>query len=172
MNRLRISAAWIVLLTLPLASSAALAEDDKQEPSAVDALRTEPGLWSAYADDDSSLLTQATAVFADLRAKHGVEAEPLIAPKNVQVVAMNDDSVRHLRTGNGSEGCKFMEIPGSRIREWRCYFPNEGEKALNEYQFREEIRMNIRQTSYEQMRRMSTDVFIQETMQNPSMFQR
>lgn len=156
MNRLRASAASIALAALPLSFSSLVAQEsqDNDERSVPAAPGSEPANWTAYADDDTSLLTQASAVFADLRAKHGVEAEPVIVAKNVDLVAMNDRPGRPIREGNGSEGCKFMESPGSRIREWRCYYPNDGEKALNEYQFSEEIRIN---------RRLSEAAFLIET---------
>ena len=49
-----------------------------------------------------------------------------------------------------------MEIPGSRIREWRCYYPSEAEKALNAYQFREEIRyMDYQQKQLDMIRQQA-----------------
>jgi hypothetical protein len=170
MNLLRLSAVPIAVFGLPLSFSAANAEDSEIS-SAPGVLGSEVSHWAAYADDDNSLLTQARAVFADLRAKRGLEPEAPTVGKNVQVVAMNDRPGQQLRTGNGSEGCRFMEIPGSRIREWRCYYPSEGEKILNAYQFREEIRDNIQRGLVQDMNRTSSQIFIQETMQNPSMFQ-
>jgi hypothetical protein len=170
MSRLRLSAASVALTGLPLVLSAAFADEKAAGPDSVVVAGAESTHWAAYADDDNSLLMQARAVFADLRVKHGIPAEPPTVSRNVQVVSMRDEPGQHLRTGNGSEGCKFMEIPGSRIREWRCYYPNEGEKALNAYQFREEIRQNVRQTLIQDMNRTSNQIFIQETMQNPSMF--
>jgi hypothetical protein len=64
-------------------------------------------------------------------------------PDEVYVVDLDDQFSGTIRDGNGTEGCIFMERPGSRIRDWRCYYPNEGEKALNQYQFKEEIRYAI-----------------------------
>lgn len=146
MNLLRVSAVSILLVAWSAAASAqdrselAVAKEPESE--------REPGWASGIERGSSTIQAQANAVFAALRGVRSAGSEPTAT--TVEIANLDADGVG-IRDGNGSEGCIFMESPGSRIRRWRCYYPSEGEQALNEYQFSEEIRLNRLQQAQMEM---------------------
>jgi len=152
MNLLRVSAASILLAGF----SAAGAQDSG---NVGDLQAVEPGLergWANAIEAESSLMRQANAVLTALRTDEDGRYGSEPVPESVTVADL-DGAPSGRRGGNGSSGCIFMERPGSRIRAERCYYPNEGEQALNEYQFSEEIRMIRRQQAILDMMRAQED---------------
>lgn len=107
----------------------------------------------------SSLLSQANAVFDALRKQSGLVAEPEAVVVNVDI----GDPV--LNAASQSGNCQLMPIPGSRIRATRCYTPSEGELALNDYQFQQEIRQIREQQAIQTMQRSSYERALLETAQ-------
>lgn len=154
MNLLRVSAASILL--------AGFSAADAQNPTDLESesRSVEPGLergWANAIETESSLVRQANAVLASLRTNEdGLYGPEPVVPDAVMVADL-DEAPAPRREGNGSLGCIFMERPGSRIRETRCYYPDEGEQALNKYQFREEIRQIRRQQSILEMIQAEAD---------------
>lgn len=150
MSKLRLSAATLALIGCGVAHS----DDESTSPTTVQgdpvsaASRAAPDtrvLWSDFASEQSSLLPQARAVFAALRIQAGQDDE--LAVSTVTVNPFNEDRVM---APNGD--CRVMANPGSRIMEERCYFPSPVEQALNEYQYREEIRYMREEALRKQMR--------------------
>jgi hypothetical protein len=83
----------------------------------------------------------------------------------VEVAALDEKPESGVPDGNGSAGCIFMEIPGSRIKEQRCYYPSQGERALNEYQFNEEIRYSILQQQQRDLLRSEAEATLESYSQ-------
>ena len=102
--------------------------------------------WSS-STTESSLARQAKAVFAALRERDAAERAASDRALVTRVAVASDDQT----TTDGD--CQLMERPGSRIREERCYYPSEVERALDEYQFQEEVRFNRDLWAREQMER-------------------
>lgn len=98
--------------------------------------------WSALPRGESTLLPQARAVFSAMRGETDIEHAP--------AVGVDDPSALEDRADSRG-GCEVMAIPGSRIIEERCYFPTEGEEALNDYQFTQEIRRIREQAERQQL---------------------
>lgn len=117
-----------------------------------------PG-WARVTHGDGSIMRQAKLVFAALRDE---TVEPEVTAETTYVAKLEDDgTAAGIPDGNGSAGCKFMEIPGSRIRERRCYYPSEAEMALNRYQFTEEIRYAIQKQQHLEMLRQEAEAMVQ-----------
>ena len=151
MNLLRLAAIYILLLA---ASAATDAQTDNEISVAGQAESERERGWASGIERGSSTIqAQANAVFAALRRVESAGSEA--TADTVEVANLETGSLG-LRDGNGSAGCIFMETPGSRIRRWRCYYPNEGEQALNEYQFSEEIRLMRQQQSQLEMLQQQT----------------
>jgi hypothetical protein len=104
----------------------------------------------------SSLLPQANAVFAALRAQYSQETD------DVEVLSIRVADLDS--AAEGSDGCELRPATGSRIREVRCYNPTPGEKALNDYQFQEEIRYTRQQQDIKQMQQAELERRRAETM--------
>lgn len=124
MKALQLSAASIAL------ACALSAQADEITVAAADIQRTAaPGEFRIQ----GSLLSQAKAVLATVRQRSESQSDRL----DVLVVDVGDRVAAADATGGN---CQRMPIPGSRIREMRCYNPSPGEAALNQYQFQEEMR--------------------------------
>lgn len=82
---------------------------------------------------EGSLLSQAKSVLAAVRQRFSVQG-------NGDDIVVVDIADRLAATDTAAPNCERMPIPGSRIRETRCYNPTPGEAALNQYQFQEEMR--------------------------------
>jgi len=127
-------------------SADARAHLQTQQSSESEPAANAPRLWSESGGTESSLLPQVEAVLADLRRRGGADG----AAPDPEVVRISTDAiVESPSTRNGD--CRFMERPGSRIRAERCYYPSDVERALDEYQFAEEIRYNREAWSRVQM---------------------
>lgn len=110
--------------------------------------KSEQPLWSEFEKDESTLLPQLNAVIASLRAKDVDDGELVAATVEMRISADPDaESTR--------EECRVMPSPGSRIRTERCFSESPGEKALNEYQFDEEIRFAREQAELLRMEEMN-----------------
>ena len=155
MTTLRVSAAVLLLFGSPVADA-----DDQDAAPQFGTQQPESELEAGWAGGietgNSTIMAQANTVIAALRARDGARADSEPATNTVEV-ANFDPEAELVRDGNGSEGCIFMESPGSRIRRWRCYYPNEGEEALNDYQFAEEIRQSRWQQGQIEMLQMIND---------------
>jgi hypothetical protein len=113
-------------------------------------------------DGESTLLPQAKAVFAAIRQRTAPSAEgeqETVVDLGVKLAANEPDSRRD---------CQTMPIPGSRIREMRCYTPTAGEAALNKYQFQEEIRQLRQQDAIRVMEQAQRDRARLETVRDPT----
>jgi len=141
-----------VLTTISLVLAGSLSAFAEETPeaaaSATDVEKQRPAFRWSDAKAESALLRQAQAVFAVLRAQAGLENDDVTI-----VTVANADS----DTSSSSDNCDLMPIPGSRIRAVRCYFPSEGEKALNQYQFQEEIRQTRQQQDILRMEQAEVD---------------
>jgi hypothetical protein len=113
--------------------------------------------WALNAKASGSLLPQAQAIFAVLRKESGIHGDSPVEPTVLNVAASDDRPGEGIRDGNGSQGCLRMPRPGSRIMETRCYYPSEGEQALNTYQFRQEIRFAIEQQRQFELQRAEAE---------------
>ena len=113
------------------------AQDGKQAAMTEHQNAAQQVRWRDFDNRQSTLLSQLNAVYRILRSELADELGQ-VAVDTVQ--ARVEDGTEGSPTGD----CRFMPIPGSRIRAERCYYPSEGELALNQYQFQEEIRF-IRQ---------------------------
>jgi len=111
----------------------------------------------------SSLLTQAQAVLAALQAR-APSASPAV--QAITVVDMRERLGADVAAVEST--CQRMPIPGSRIRETRCYTPSSGEAALNDYQFQEEMRQIRNQQAMRIMQQSQYERVVLENQQAPS----
>lgn len=137
MKMSRLSCAAFAVLSVTLAQADTPTEPAGSAP--VPAIEEEG--WALRADGDSSILPQARAIFAALNRRAGRPGPSVTAtsPQTINVADL-DSERKEIPDGNGSEGCKYMPVPGSRIKEMRCYYPSEGEKQLNAYQNESDLR--------------------------------
>jgi hypothetical protein len=167
MNVLRLTAATMILA----ASVPCLADQSKDRNPAPNDPEAKPGWAIAAQNEVSSIMAQARIVLAALRETGVVSGDPYIKPETVRVADLEGSPVGpSLADGNGSEGCRFMANPGSRIHSLRCYYPSDGEKALNEYQFKDEIRYAIEQQQILEMQRQEAEDMLRTNGRNAGIF--
>jgi hypothetical protein len=121
--------------------SAVQADEPTSQPTpATDANGQEgPGLlrWRQLGDD-STLLPQAVAATASLRAL--IAAERGVEIETIDLTATGVAAAEpQRRDGN----CKHLPLPGSRFMTERCFYETRGEEALNDYQLEQDIKENI-----------------------------
>jgi hypothetical protein len=103
---------------------------------------------------DGSLLTQAKAVLAALRARREVEEQVRASDDaSVATVLVDASAIAGRAVTAAASECRLMPMPGSRIMKERCYYPSDGERVLNDQQFREELRYMRDATIREQIER-------------------
>jgi hypothetical protein len=134
MNLLRLSAVTIALTGFGIALADESARTDRGL-SAKPAAGAREQLWSEFDDADSLLLPQVRAVFAALSSRKAaaddVEVEAIS-------VAVADPDLRASNVSNAGN-CKHLPLPNSRFMTERCFYQSEGQKSLDDYQYRMEI---------------------------------
>jgi hypothetical protein len=143
MKLLRLSAATIALIGYGSVQAQEAADAASGDAGAADQ-NSAPVLWSDVQQGQSSLLAQAEAVFAALRARDA--AERGVELETVEVTLADNDTVQR------GSNCKHLAIPGSRFMTERCIYESPGERALNQYQYESE---------FEQIREQSDMMFLE-----------
>jgi hypothetical protein len=129
MKALRLTAASIALIGF--GSSLADETLDNSATPADGASAPSRVLWSEYDPAESTLLKQANAVYAALRAREAVEQGIEI---DTVLVTAADAGQGNTGTGN----CRHLAEPGSLFMRERCFYETRGEESLNEFQYRME----------------------------------
>jgi hypothetical protein len=112
---------------------------------------------------ESSILTQAKAVFAAARQRAGSAVRD-----EGEIVVVNLSENLAASVPSSESDCQRMERPGSRIRGTRCYAPTEGEVALNAYQFQQELRQIRDQAAMRVMERSQLERVTLEAPTQPA----
>lgn len=152
MKALHLSAASIALAC----ALSAKADEVEVAAAAAETAAAPNGLTEQRSE--STVLSQAKAVIAAVRQR-------FIANGDQEVLVI--DMGERVASSQPAANCERMEIPGSRIRETRCYNPSPGELALNQYQFQEEMRQIRDQAAMRVMQESQYDRVVLEAPQQP-----
>jgi hypothetical protein len=129
MKAFRLTAVSVALMSCGSVLADEPAENAPAQPAgAANAANT---LWSDFDPAESTLLKQANAVYAALRAREAVEQG---IEMDTVLVTATDAGQDNTSVGN----CRHLAEPGSLFMRERCFYETRGEAALNEFQYRME----------------------------------
>jgi hypothetical protein len=92
-------------------------------------------LWSDFDPGESTLLMQANAVYAALRAREAAE-------QGIEVDTVTITTADAGQTTASAGNCRHLAEPGSLFMRERCFYETSAESAANEFQYRMEMQQN------------------------------
>jgi hypothetical protein len=130
MNILRLSAATIALIGY---GASVLADEptDSAQTAADGVSETSEMRWSEFDPARSTLLKQANAVYAALRAREAAE-------QGIELDTVFVSAADAAQSPSNPGNCRHLAEAGSLIMRERCFYETRGEAALNEFQYRME----------------------------------
>lgn len=134
MKTLRLTAISIALLGYGTSVADEPAESTAEATEGVQETETQ-FLWSNYDPSESTLLKQANAVYAALRAREAAE-------QGIEIDTVTITAADAGQTTASAGNCRHLAEPGSLFMRERCFYETSAESAANEFQYRMEMQQN------------------------------